>query len=139
MGGYGIFGVEFFICGNKAVFSELSPRPHDTGMVTMISQDLSEFALHVRALLGLPVGSITFMGPSASAALKLEGHGNKLKFSGISEALSQAPKSQIRIFGKPELDGERRMGVCLSRAATVEEAVAQAKAMRSQIKLETKS
>lgn len=139
LGGYGIFGVEFFICGNKAVFSELSPRPHDTGMVTMISQDLSEFALHVRALLGLPVGSITFMGPSASAALKLEGHGNKLKFSGISEALSQAPKSQIRIFGKPELDGERRMGVCLSRAATVEEAVAQAKAMRSQIKLETKS
>lgn len=136
LGGYGIFGVEFFICGDKAIFSELSPRPHDTGMVTMISQDLSEFALHVRALMGLPVGRITFMGPSASAALKVEGHGKKISFSGLENALHEAPKSQIRIFGKPEIDGERRLGVCLARAATVEEAVEQVKKMRDQIVVE---
>lgn len=138
LGGYGIFGVEFFICGSKAIFSELSPRPHDTGMVTMISQDLSEFALHVRALLGLPVGSISFMGPSASAALKLEGSGNKLCFSDLEAALAIAPKSQIRIFGKPDLDGERRMGMCLARGASVDEAISYAKTMRSKIKFEAK-
>ncbi len=133
LGGYGIFGVEFFICGDTPIFSELSPRPHDTGMVTMISQDLSEFALHVRALLGLPIGQITFMGPSASAALKISGHGNVFSYTGLQEALKVAPKSQIRIFGKPEIDGERRMGVCLARSATVKEAVEQVKNMRENI------
>ncbi len=138
LGGYGIFGVEFFICGDNAIFSELSPRPHDTGMVTMISQDLSEFALHVRALLGLPIGEITFMGPSASAALKFKGHGSDITFKGLDEALAAAPKSQLRIFGKPDIDGERRMGVALARAATVKEAIEQAKAVRKAITMEAK-
>ena len=135
LGGFGIFGVEFFICGDKAIFSELSPRPHDTGMVTMISQDLSEFALHVRALLGLPIGEITFIGPSASAAVNVEGAGNHLTYSNIGQALSDAPRSQVRIFGKPDLNGERRMGVCLARAATVSEALDQAKKMREDLKV----
>ncbi len=138
LGGYGIFGVEFFICGDKAIFSELSPRPHDTGMVTMISQDLSEFALHVRALLGLPVGEITFIGPSASAAVLVKGKGSHITYSNIDGALRQAPCSQLRIFGKPEVDGERRMGVCLARASTVSEALDQAKRMREALKEEVK-
>lgn len=139
LGGYGIFGVELFICPDaehKVVFSELSPRPHDTGMVTMISQDQSEFALHVRALLGLPIGDITFMGPSASAALLVEGDGNAVHYQDIDKALAAGgPHSALRIFGKPEVHGERRMGVMLSRAKDTETAIAQAKAMRDIIKV----
>ncbi len=136
LGGYGIFGVELFICGNKVIFSELSPRPHDTGMVTMISQDLSEFALHVRALLGLPIGKISFFGPSASAAVLVKGEGNKITYKNLSNALAAAPISQLRIFGKPGVECERRMGVCLSRGFTVDEAVENVKKMRSQLEFD---
>ena len=136
LGGYGIFGVELFICDNKVIFSELSPRPHDTGMVTMISQDQSEFALHVRALLGLPIGKISFFGPSASAALLGEGKGNNITYKNLDKALAVTPSSQVRIFGKPDIDGERRLGVCLARGKSVEEAVESVKKMRSQISID---
>lgn len=121
LGGYGIFGVELFVKGNKVIFSEVSPRPHDTGMVTMISQDLSEFALHARALLGLPVPDIRFLGPSASRAVVVEGDTDKIEFDNLREVLSE-PGTQLRIFGKPEVKGHRRMGVILATADTVEDA-----------------
>lgn len=121
LGGYGIFGVEFFVKGDTVYFSELSPRPHDTGMVTMISQDLSEFALHVRAILGLPIPNIIQHGPSASSVILVKGKSNNVSFSGMERALS-LPDTQLRLFGKPEVDGERRMGVCLARGASIEEA-----------------
>lgn len=136
LGGWGIFGVELFICGDRVVFSELSPRPHDTGMVTMISQDLSEFALHVRALLGLPIGRITQLGPAASAALLGQGDGSVIRCHGIKEALAEGPVTQLRVFGKPEVRGERRLGVCLARARTVPEALETVKRMRSDIRWE---
>ena len=104
LGGYGIFGVEFFVKGDTVFFSELSPRPHDTGMVTMISQDLSEFALHVRAILGLPIPSIKQVGPSASAVILVKGNSDNIIFSGFEEALSE-PDTQVRLFGKPEVRG----------------------------------
>jgi phosphoribosylglycinamide formyltransferase 2 len=125
LGGYGIFGVEFFVKGEKVFFSELSPRPHDTGMVTMISQDLSEFALHVRAILGLPIPNIVQHGPSASSVILVKGDSDNVVFEGIGLALSE-PDTQIRLFGKPEVKGERRMGVCLSRANSIGEARAKA-------------
>lgn len=125
LGGYGIFGVELFVKGSDVIFSEVSPRPHDTGMVTMISQDLSEFALHARALLGLPVPSIRFYGPSASRAIVIEGDTDKIEFDNLEEVLSE-PGTQIRLFGKPEVKGHRRMGVILATADTVEEAKAKA-------------
>ncbi len=125
LGGRGIFGVEFFVKGDEVYFSELSPRPHDTGMVTMISQDLSEFALHVRAILGLPIPVIRQLGPSASSVILVKGHSTQVTFSGIEEAL-QVPDTQVRLFGKPEVQGERRMGVCLARAGSIEEARAKA-------------
>ena len=121
LGGYGIFGVEFFIKGDDVIFSELSPRPHDTGMVTLISQHLSEFALHVRALLGLPIPEITFYGPSASRALLAEGDSRDIAFTGMENALS-IPGTDMRVFGEPEVKGHRRMGVMLATAPTVEEA-----------------
>jgi phosphoribosylglycinamide formyltransferase 2 len=121
LGGMGIFGVEFFVKGDEVFFSELSPRPHDTGMVTMISQDLSEFALHVRAILGFPIPNITQHGPSASSVILVKGKSDNIIFSGLEDALSK-PDTQLRLFGKPEVDGERRMGVCLARGATIEEA-----------------
>lgn len=133
LGGRGIFGVEFFIKGDSVYFSELSPRPHDTGMVTMISQDLSEFALHVRAILGLPIPNIAQHGPSASAALLVHGTSQNVSFSGLEEALSE-PDTQVRLFGKPDVNGERRMGVCLARASSVEEATRKAVAMMEKIK-----
>lgn len=135
LGGYGIFGVELFIKGDKVIFSEVSPRPHDTGMVTMISQDLSEFALHARALLGLPVPAIEFYGPSASRAVVVEGDSNCVEFENLEKVLSE-PSTQIRIFGKPEVHGHRRMGVILAKGATVEEA--RAKAERAYNKLSVK-
>ncbi|MCM1503735.1 MAG: formate-dependent phosphoribosylglycinamide formyltransferase [Muribaculum sp.] len=121
LGGYGIFGVELFVKGDEVIFSEVSPRPHDTGMVTMISQDLSEFGLHARALLGLPVPSIRFYGPSASRAVVVEGDTDKIEFDNLDEALKE-PGVQMRIFGKPEIKGHRRMGVILATADTVDEA-----------------
>ncbi|MBD5302500.1 MAG: formate-dependent phosphoribosylglycinamide formyltransferase [Bacteroides sp.] len=121
LGGYGIFGVEFFIKGDDVIFSELSPRPHDTGMVTLISQHLSEFSLHVRALLGLPIPEIKFYGPSASRALLAEGNSSDIVFSGMEEALS-IPGTDMRIFGKPEVKGHRRMGVMLATGSDVQDA-----------------
>ena len=121
LGGYGIFGVELFVKGDEVIFSEVSPRPHDTGMVTMISQDLSEFGLHARALLGLPVPAIRFYGPSASRAVVVEGDTDKIEFDNLEEALKE-PGVQRRIFGKPEVKGHRRMGVILATADTVDEA-----------------
>lgn len=118
LGGYGIFGVELFVCGDDVIFSEVSPRPHDTGMVTMISQDQSEFALHARALLGLPVPEIRQYSPAASRAIVVEGDTNRVIFDNIGEALSE-PGVQIRIFGKPEVKGHRRMGVILATADNV--------------------
>jgi phosphoribosylglycinamide formyltransferase 2 len=125
LGGYGIFGVELFVCGDQVLFSEVSPRPHDTGMVTMISQDLSEFALHARAVLGLPIPSINFYGPSASKAVVVEGDTDKVVFGNLDKVLAE-PNVQIRIFGKPEVKGHRRMGVILARGESVEDALAKA-------------
>ncbi|WP_289739637.1 formate-dependent phosphoribosylglycinamide formyltransferase [Paramuribaculum intestinale] len=125
LGGYGIFGVELFIKGDDVIFSEVSPRPHDTGMVTMISQDLSEFALHARALLGLPVPEIRFFGPSASRAVVVEGDTDKIEMDSLERVLEE-PGTQMRIFGKPEINGHRRMGVILATADTLEEARAKA-------------
>lgn len=125
LGGYGIFGVELFIKGDQVIFSEVSPRPHDTGMVTMISQDLSEFGLHARALLGLPVPSIRFYGPSASRAVVVEGDTDKVEFDNLEQVLAE-PGVQIRIFGKPEVKGHRRMGVILATDESVDAARAKA-------------
>lgn len=133
LGGYGIFGVELFIKGDEVIFSEVSPRPHDTGMVTMISQDLSEFALHARALLGLPVPEIRFYGPSASRAVVVEGDTTQIEMCNLDEVLAE-PGTQMRIFGKPEIHGHRRMGVILATTDTVEEA--RAKADRAYSKLQ---
>ena len=119
LGGRGIFGVELFIKDDEVIFSEVSPRPHDTGMVTMISQDLSQFALHARAILGLPIPNIHFHGPSASSVILVEGKSQQVSFKSIDKAL-QRSNTQVRLFGKPEVDGERRMGVVLAREATVE-------------------
>ena len=121
LGGYGIFGVELFIKGDEVIFSEVSPRPHDTGMVTMISQDMSEFALHARALLGLPVPSIRFYGPSASRAVVVEGDTDKIEMDNLEEVLSEEGV-QMRIFGKPEIKGHRRMAVILATDESVEAA-----------------
>lgn len=121
LGGYGIFGVEMFVKGDEVIFSEVSPRPHDTGMVTMISQDLSEFALHVRAILGLPIPTIDFYGPSASKAIVVHGDSTDVSIGNIDQVLS-IPNTQLRLFGKPEVKGHRRMGVILSRADSIEEA-----------------
>ena len=135
LGGYGIFGVELFIKGEDVIFSEVSPRPHDTGMVTMISQDMSEFALHARAILGLPVPEIKFYGPSASKAIVVEGNTKEYEFCNLDKVLEE-PGVQIRLFGKPEIVGHRRVGVILATADTVEEALA--KAERAYAKLEVK-
>jgi phosphoribosylglycinamide formyltransferase 2 len=135
LGGYGIFGVELFVCGDEVLFSEVSPRPHDTGMVTMISQDLSEFALHARAILGLPIPSINFYGPSASKAVVVEGDSDKVVFSGLEDVLSEK-NVQVRLFGKPEVKGHRRMGVILARDNSVEEALAKAERAYAKLKVE---
>ena len=122
LGGYGIFGVELFVIGNDVIFSEVSPRPHDTGMVTMISQDMSEFALHARAILGLPVPEVRFYGPSASKAIVVEGNTKEYEFCDLEKVLEE-PGVQIRIFGKPEISGHRRVGVLLATDQTVEKAL----------------
>ena len=132
LGGRGLFGVEFFIKDDGVTFSEISPRPHDTGMVTMISQDLSEFALHARAILGLPIPNIHQYGPSASAVILVEGTSQDVTFSGFEAALAE-PDTQIRLFGKPEVQGERRMGVALARRASTDAARAEATRMAQSI------
>ena len=135
LGGYGIFGVELFVKGDDVIFSEVSPRPHDTGMVTMISQDMSEFALHARAILGLPVPEVRFYGPSASKAVVVEGNTREYEFCDLEKVLEE-PGVQMRIFGKPEISGHRRLGVLLATADTVEEALA--KVERAYAKLTVK-
>ena len=121
LGGYGVFGVELFVKCDEVWFSEVSPRPHDTGLVTLISQDLSEFALHVRAVLGLPVPNITQHGPSASHVIKVEGSGNNILFSNLDKALEYTD-TQLKLFGKPNINGKRRMGVVVARADSIQEA-----------------
>jgi phosphoribosylglycinamide formyltransferase 2 len=121
LGGRGIFGVELFVKGDEIIFSEVSPRPHDTGMVTMISQDLSQFALHARAILGLPIPEIRLYGPSASAVLLVEGESDSIIYGNLENALAE-PDTQIRLFGKPNVSGKRRMGVALARGTDVENA-----------------
>ncbi|MCZ6633033.1 MAG: formate-dependent phosphoribosylglycinamide formyltransferase [bacterium] len=134
LGGRGIFGVELFIKGDVIYFSEVSPRPHDTGMVTMISQDLTEFALHARAILGLPIPNIQQHGPSASSVILVEGHSTQVQFGNLAKALN-APDTQIRLFGKPEVQGERRMGVAIARGATLEEARKKARAASGAVQI----
>lgn len=134
LGGWGIFGVELFVKGDDVIFSEVSPRPHDTGMVTMISQDLSEFALHARAVLGLPVPGVRFYRPSASKAIVVEGDTDKVEFDNLEEVLSE-PDVQLRIFGKAEVKGHRRLGVILASADTVEEALAKAERAYKKLKI----
>ncbi|HDS1205375.1 TPA: formate-dependent phosphoribosylglycinamide formyltransferase [Shewanella algae] len=133
LGGHGLFGVELFIKGDDVYFSEVSPRPHDTGMVTLISQDLSEFALHVRAILGLPIANIRQHGPSASAVVLKEGDSDNLRYTGLAAALSEAD-TQLRLFGKPEIHGRRRLGVALARDLDIQSAID--KALRSAAKVE---
>ena len=133
LGGYGIFGVELFVKDNEVIFSEVSPRPHDTGLVTLISQNLSEFALHVRAILGLPIGKIQQYGPSASAVILGNGTSENITYSGLTEACACAQNCQVRIFGKPSINGRRRLGVALATADTVENAVSKAKEIASKV------
>ena len=135
LGGYGIFGVELFVKGDEVIFSEVSPRPHDTGMVTMISQDMSEFSLHARAVLGLPIPEVRFYGPSASKAIVVEGNTKEYEFCNLDKVVEE-PGVQIRIFGKPEIAGHRRVGVILATDDSV--AGALAKAERAYAKLEVK-
>lgn len=125
LGGRGVFGVEFFVKGDAVIFSEVSPRPHDTGLVTLISQDLSEFALHARAILGLPIPAIRQLGPSASCAVLAEGDGARPRYHGVARALAE-PDTALRLFGKPEVHGTRRMAVTLARDADIESAIAKA-------------
>ena len=134
LGGYGLFGVELFICGDEVIFSEVSPRPHDTGMVTLISQDLSEFALHVRAFLGLPVGGIRQYGPAASAVILPELTSDNVKFGNVSAATGTG--LQVRLFGKPEINGKRRMGVALATGSDIENAVERAVLAAAAVKVE---
>lgn len=137
LGGYGIFGVELFIKDDKVIFSEVSPRPHDTGMVTMISQDMSEFGLHARALLQLPVPAIRFYGPSCSRAIVVEGNTTEIEFDNLEKVLAREGV-QMRIFGKPEIKGHRRMGVILATADTLEEARSKALEAQQQLKIAVK-
>jgi len=133
LGGRGLFGVELFVCGDEVVFSEVSPRPHDTGMVTLISQDVSEFALHVRAFLGLPVGGIRQYGPAASAVILPELESSNVQFGNLSAALGAG--LQLRLFGKPEIQGKRRLGVALATGHDIDDAVQRAIAAAAQVKV----
>ena len=136
LGGYGLFGVELFVCGDEVIFSEVSPRPHDTGMVTLISQDLSEFALHVRAFLGLPVGGVRQYGPSASAVILPELTSQDLRFSAVEQAVGAG--LQLRLFGKPEIEGRRRLGVALATGESTDEAVSRAISAASSVSVTDK-
>lgn len=134
LGGRGIFGVELFVKGDDVIFSEVSPRPHDTGMVTMITQDLSQFALHARAVLGLPIPNIRFLGAGASRAVVVEGESSQLSFGNLEHVLDQ-PDTQLRLFGKPSVNGHRRMAVLLARAENVEEARRKTGVMMDQLEI----
>ena len=134
LGGRGIFGVELFVQGEAVIFSEVSPRPHDTGMVTLISQDLSEFALHVRAILGLPIPEIRQLGPAASAVILVEGESDHPRFGNLAAALAE-PGTELRLFGKPEVRGRRRMGVALARGADIAQAKAKALRVAAQVQV----
>lgn len=135
LGGQGVFGVEMFVRGDEVLFSEVSPRPHDTGLVTLISQELSQFALHARAILGLPVPAIRALGPSASVAILAEGHGKAPLFHGVAEALRE-PDTGLRLFGKPQVDGKRRVGVALARGDTILQAREKARRVAERIRIE---
>ena len=135
LGGYGLFGVELFVRGDEVLFSEVSPRPHDTGMVTLISQDLSEFALHVRAVLGLPIPAIRAFGPAASVAILASGHGRDIRFAGIDAALAE-PDTGLRLFGKPEVAGKRRVGVALALGQDVDSARARARRVAESVRID---
>lgn len=135
LGGWGVFGVEFFVQGTSVWFSEVSPRPHDTGLVTLISQNLSEFALHVRALLGLPIPVIRHYGPAASSALIVQGHSTQVGFSGLDQALS-AVDTDLRLFGKPSVEGYRRMGVGLALGDSIEAARSKSRAVIQAIRID---
>jgi phosphoribosylglycinamide formyltransferase 2 len=134
LGGFGVFGVELFIKEDEVFFSEVSPRPHDTGLVTLISQELSEFALHARAILGLPIPKITTMGPSASVAILGQGVSKNIKFEGVDQALKE-PDTALRLFGKPEISGKRRLGVALARGADIVDARSKAKRVHDAVKI----
>ena len=134
LGGRGIFGVELFVKGDEVIFSEVSPRPHDTGMVTMISQDLSQFALHARAILGLPIPNIQQHGPSASCVILVEGNSEQVAFGNLKKALAE-PDTQIRLFGKPAVNGKRRMGVCIARGGSIDEARDKARAASESVEI----
>jgi phosphoribosylglycinamide formyltransferase 2 len=134
LGGYGIFGVELFVKGDKVIFNEVSPRPHDTGLVTLISQEMSEFALHVRAFTGLPVNNIAQYGPAASAVILGQGTSNNIRFEGLDEALA-LPQTQVRLFGKPDIDGRRRLGVVLTKRKSLETAVDEAVSCAKKVKV----
>lgn len=134
LGGRGVFGVEFFVKDDEVYFNEVSPRPHDTGLVTLISQNLSEFELHARAILGLPIPLIEQRGPSASSVIITEGQGTQISFSGLNQALAE-PDTDIRLFGKPDIDGERRLGVVVAKAENIEQARAKAKRASAAVKV----
>ncbi len=134
LGGYGLFGVELFVKGDTVIFNEVSPRPHDTGMVTLISQEMSEFALHVRAFTGMPVNQITQYGPAASAVVLGQGTSNDIRFDGLQDALA-APQTQLRLFGKPDIDGRRRLAVALTRRKTVEQSIEDAIEAANKVKV----
>ncbi|MEK9634354.1 MAG: ATP-grasp domain-containing protein, partial [Opitutae bacterium] len=135
LGGRGVFGVELFIKGDEVLFSEVSPRPQDTGMVTMISQDLSQFALHARAILGLPIPSIRQFGPSASSVILVEGASEEVSFGNLDQALAEED-TQLRLFGKPQVSGQRRMGVGLARGDSIEQARDKANAVSSAVSVD---
>jgi phosphoribosylglycinamide formyltransferase 2 len=135
LGGRGLFGVELFIKGDQVWFSEVSPRPHDTGLVTLISQDLSQFALHARAILGLPIPLIRQFGPSASAVILVEGQSTQTAFANLEQALSE-PDTALRLFGKPEVNGQRRMGVALARDESIEAARSKASRASTAVKVQ---
>ncbi|GAC28380.1 formate-dependent phosphoribosylglycinamide formyltransferase [Brumicola pallidula] len=135
LGGYGLFGMEFFVKDNEVYFNEVSPRPHDTGLVTLISQDLSEFALHVRAILGLPIGTITQYGPTASSVILGNGVSQDIKFAKLSQALGLVAGSQVRLFAKPNINGTRRLGVAIARGESTEKAIENAKLVSSKIEV----
>jgi phosphoribosylglycinamide formyltransferase 2 len=134
LGGRGIFGVELFVKGDTVIFNEVSPRPHDTGLVTLMSQDSSEFALHVRAFTGLPISGITQYGPTASAVILGQGQSDNLQFEGMADALA-APQTQLRLFGKPDINGRRRLGVSIARRETIEQAIESAVSSADKIKI----
>ena len=135
LGGYGLFGMEFFVQGDEVYFNEVSPRPHDTGLVTLLSQDASEFALHVRAILGLPIGAINQYGPTASSVILGNGQSQDIKFGNINHALAAVTGSQIRLFAKPDINGSRRLGVAIARGENTQEAIANAQSVSSKVEV----